>query len=197
MVGKTISHYKVLEKIGEGGMGEVYRVTDTKLQPGYLAVPLLCTPKQDKHRGRTMRIENRGQLIAEVSGKPANIKFNTYFPGIFGRTTMQLFPQRVVEATKRLISSRNSEILVSEVDSVEMLTQGNPTWLWLGFLTIALFGLGIIFFVLYVVVKQKLLVVHSKSNIQVLALKLNDDETLYQQFMESVLEAAEGTKKNA
>ncbi len=31
MVDTTISHYKVLEKIGKGGMGEVYRATDTKL----------------------------------------------------------------------------------------------------------------------------------------------------------------------
>ena len=31
MVGKTISHYKVLEKIGQGGMGELYLAQDTTL----------------------------------------------------------------------------------------------------------------------------------------------------------------------
>jgi len=65
MVGKTISHYKVLEKIGEGGMGEVYRATDTKLNRD---VALKILPERfASDPQRLARFEREAKLLASLN----------------------------------------------------------------------------------------------------------------------------------
>ena len=64
IVGTTISHYKILEKIGEGGMGTVYRATDAKLNRD---VALKILPEQFASDSQRMgRFQREAEVLASL-----------------------------------------------------------------------------------------------------------------------------------
>lgn len=56
MVGRSILHYQILEKIGAGGMGEVYKAQDNRLNR-FVAIKLLSQAKSDDHDRRRRFIQ--------------------------------------------------------------------------------------------------------------------------------------------
>src|SRR3979409_947966 len=61
----TIAHYRITSKLGEGGMGEVWRATDTKLgrEVAIKIIPEARAPAAD----RMARFKREAQVLASLN----------------------------------------------------------------------------------------------------------------------------------
>ena len=68
MIGQTVSHYRIVEKLGQGGMGVVYRAEDTNLdrQVAIRVLPEMFSGDPE----RMARFEREAKLLASLNHPP-------------------------------------------------------------------------------------------------------------------------------
>jgi serine/threonine-protein kinase len=65
LIGRTLGHYRIVDKIGEGGMGEVYRAHDERLDRDVAVKVLPAAVAEDAQR--LARFEREAKLLASLS----------------------------------------------------------------------------------------------------------------------------------
>ena len=127
-------------------------------------------------------------ILAEITWKPANsIAFAGAVASFIWYSTLRLYEDKIVWDSKRIISWNNVIIPLRKVDSVEVITKWNAVWLFLGIITLPLFGLGIIFLILYFIMKERFLIMVSWNNVQAIAVRSSYDIKAFNEFMDKVV----------
>jgi TolB-like protein len=95
MIGRTLSHYRITAAIGAGGMGEVYRATDTKLGRDVAIKVLPLEMAEDE--GRLERFGREAKALAALDHPGIVTVYSVEEADGFHFLTMQLVEGRVLQ----------------------------------------------------------------------------------------------------
>jgi serine/threonine protein kinase len=120
MIGKNLAHYRIIEKLGAGGMGEVYVAEDTKIGR---QVALKVLPPEMATGERLMRFEREAKAVATLDHpnivtihsveEAEGIHFYT-MQLVKGKTLTELLPKKGLPLSKLL------EIAIPLADAVSV-----------------------------------------------------------------------------
>ena len=118
MIGQTLSHYKVIEKLGSGGMGDVYVAEDMKLGR---KVALKVLPPEVASEERLMRFEREAKAIAALNHPNIVTVFSVEESEDVHFITMELVPGKTLSELipkKGLPLNKFFEIAIPLADAV-------------------------------------------------------------------------------
>jgi hypothetical protein len=106
------------------------------------------------------------QPVTEIKGKPGIIWGNLVVPtGIRSRIAIKLTGDLLQSNVRLAFGLENKEIKtrVQDISSIEV-AEGRLWWLlWIGIATLSLYLIGVIFIILFFVVKQRWLIIYTQS----------------------------------
>ena len=89
--GTRLNHYEILDALGEGGMGQVYRATDTRLKRD-VAIKVL-PPELAADPDRLARLEREAQVLAQLEHPNVAAVYGLEEAEVDGRTERFLVMQ--------------------------------------------------------------------------------------------------------
>ena len=112
MIGQTLAHYRIASAIGAGGMGEVYRATDTRLGREVAIKVLPVELAQDADR--LARFEREAKLLASLNHPNIAHVYGFESATLDGRVPAHFLAMELVEGEDLAERSRRGAIPVDE-----------------------------------------------------------------------------------